>query len=609
MNGYEGGDLSLNTGHLSNYGQTAYPTPGPSAYPDFTSPSPTNQYTHSLANGLDMTHQMQHTPQQNSWNDMYPLEQRLSHQMPPPSPMLPSPRQPQQQFQQWNATPPPSLLHEQHRHQQHRQSLPNMLPNQMRGMPMPVNGGGGVQYSNNQMMQDPASAQRRDEEVLLRTLAQATIQRVSFKEALNRLHGTHGHAANLWKDYYLENKYRLDNQLNNFLSKRQAKIKMEHHTPGASPIPSHVSSQSQIPMNNLAMNPFPMRQPSQPQEPLPTTISPAQIHIPPAARSTSKTDVRRSTNPVQTAPPPPSTASPNPGSRSPSPPTLILPSGRGNKFTPQDKDFFIKFITRRLKQDPSLTRNDLCDLLAEKAPHHSSQSWGSHWAGNHELPDKILAEAKGEVPESEMLEDDEDKPKAKSKPKAKPTARSNRRRRVDDSDEEEEAPLPAKRAPARRRPSYREISSDEEVVDEPEDDYEETDGLTEDMPWEDDADYREEQDDDHEFPEFDEKSMGRPGGPYTESDFAILARYIATYADFSAASHQEKWATYHKNYPQRTAKAWSDYYRRNDKGLEKLAQRIRQRVPPVHGTTGNNISKRKSQDDAPGRRTRRKATS
>jgi len=63
---------------------------------------------------------------------------------------------------------------------------------------------------------------------------------------------------------------------------------------------------------------------------------------------------------------------PEPPSRSPSPPTNIVPQGRGNKYTPEDREFFIKFIGWRLKQDSSLNRNDLCNLLAEKV---SSLTW------------------------------------------------------------------------------------------------------------------------------------------------------------------------------------------------------------------------------------------
>lgn len=64
---------------------------------------------------------------------------------------------------------------------------------------------------------------------------------------------------------------------------------------------------------------------------------------------------------------------PEPPSRSPTPPTTVVPHhGRGNKYTQKDREYFIKFIGWRLKHDPTLTRNDLCDLLAEKVWHFFS---------------------------------------------------------------------------------------------------------------------------------------------------------------------------------------------------------------------------------------------
>lgn len=57
---------------------------------------------------------------------------------------------------------------------------------------------------------------------------------------------------------------------------------------------------------------------------------------------------------------------PEPPSRSPSPPTNIIPQGRGNKYTQEDRDFFVKFVGWRLKQDSSLSRQEICDLLAKK---------------------------------------------------------------------------------------------------------------------------------------------------------------------------------------------------------------------------------------------------
>ena len=57
---------------------------------------------------------------------------------------------------------------------------------------------------------------------------------------------------------------------------------------------------------------------------------------------------------------------PPPPSRSPSPPREIVPQGRGNKYTSEDRDFFIKFISWRLKGNPKLTRMELCEQLAGK---------------------------------------------------------------------------------------------------------------------------------------------------------------------------------------------------------------------------------------------------
>lgn len=57
---------------------------------------------------------------------------------------------------------------------------------------------------------------------------------------------------------------------------------------------------------------------------------------------------------------------PDPPSRSPSPPTNLVLRGRGYKYTTEDREFFVKFIGWRLKQDPTLTRLDICNLLAEK---------------------------------------------------------------------------------------------------------------------------------------------------------------------------------------------------------------------------------------------------
>jgi hypothetical protein len=57
---------------------------------------------------------------------------------------------------------------------------------------------------------------------------------------------------------------------------------------------------------------------------------------------------------------------PDPPTRSPSPPTLVVPQRRGNKFTTEDREFFINFLGWRLGQNPGLNRQELCEMLADK---------------------------------------------------------------------------------------------------------------------------------------------------------------------------------------------------------------------------------------------------
>lgn len=65
-------------------------------------------------------------------------------------------------------------------------------------------------------------------------------------------------------------------------------------------------------------------------------------------------------------PPYPDIPVPDPPSRSPTPPTKVQLGANGNRYTQADRDYFFKFITWRLKLDPSSTKKELCDQLAEK---------------------------------------------------------------------------------------------------------------------------------------------------------------------------------------------------------------------------------------------------
>jgi len=235
--------------------------------------------------------------------------------------------------------------------------------------------------------------------------------------------------------------------------------------------------------------------------------------------------------------PPPNTEVrvPPPPSRSPSPPRHIVPQGRGNKYTPEDRDFFIRFISWRLKFNPSLTRVDLCEQLAEKAPHHTSQSWASYWSNHHDLPDKILAAAHGEAYGSE----DEDESESSA----------------DDKDE----------FPLKRRPKYYEssISSGEDRLSTSVDDARES------------SEEDEDDDDDGPVRVYSESDMGTKGSPFTDADLYITAKYVASFPDFENVTARERWDPYNELHPQRSAKAWTEYYRRYEHAIKRLAAKIR----------------------------------
>ncbi|KAF8898901.1 hypothetical protein BD779DRAFT_1795470 [Infundibulicybe gibba] len=333
--------------------------------------------------------------------------------------------------------------------QMQQQSFPNgLLPNGMQSMNN-VN----IPFLHQQVIQDAlrmsAPVEASDEGLLIQVLLDSRKKGETYKDALNSLHGRNGHAASLWKDYYLDHKHRIDEYI-------------------------------------------------------------SCCFVPP-------------------------NAIPEPPSRSPSPPTIIIPhNGRGNKYTPEDRDFFLKFISWRLKCDSTLTRNDLCAQLAEKAPHHSAQSWASHWSNRHDLPDKILAAAQGEDYNSDP----------------------------EMSSEEETVAI-------RPRPKYRDPSSDEE---------EEKTSQTHTQSSSDSDDSN----DDMSLKSWDASEMGTKGGPFTDADLYITAKHVASLSNFHQLSNKEKWGPYSERFPQRSAKSWAECYRRFEKPIDKLVKKIRSRQHQPH---------------------------
>ncbi|KAK7059136.1 hypothetical protein VNI00_001762 [Paramarasmius palmivorus] len=433
--------------------------------------------------------------------------------------------------------------------QQHQNQQPVQVPQQMQtpqhfnpgqwGLPMPppqfpngmnMNGMGlmgmgmppfPLPMFPQQMIQEAlglsAPVGSNDEPILIEALSNRRTRKESLKDALNGLHGKNGHSAILWKDYYLEHSDRLDAEVRKHSGSPAAKEKEEPKD--TKPIIKAVKKP--------IIKPEPSPEPSisavkrRGRPPAKSTTPQTQKSSASTSRTQSAPQVksgRRSTNNSLTvdAPsydhrmPPPNMEIriPEPPSRSPTPPTKVVPSSRGNKFTPEDKEYFIKFISWRLKCDSDLSRNELCEMIAEKAPH-------------------------GE-------EEDEDE---------------------EDESSEEEMPKKV------RRPKYKDPSSDEDEDDE---DAEGSDDDTEEEEEE-----ESEEDDRSKLPKFDENAMGVSGGPFTDADLAITARYVSTFNDFSAVTNSEKWGPFAERYPQRAAKSWAEYFRRNEKAIMKLAKRIR----------------------------------
>ena len=115
----------------------------------------------------------------------------------------------------------------------------------------------------------------------------------------------------------------------------------------------------------------PLRQSRQPKRSTPNAPTPSLSNRPskrPRATLNSMSapplpiDLPAKLMPLQadiTLPPPPS--------RSPTPPTKIEVGTNGNKYTEEDRAYFLKFISWRLSQDASLTKKDLCAMLHQKA--------------------------------------------------------------------------------------------------------------------------------------------------------------------------------------------------------------------------------------------------
>jgi hypothetical protein len=244
---------------------------------------------------------------------------------------------------------------------------------------------------------------------------------------------------------------------------------------------------------------------------------------------------------------------PEPPSRSPSPP--IIPatrtSGRVTRYTAADDEYLIKFIGWRLKQEPTLTRQDICDQLAKKMPHHTASAWLSHWRRfNDGLPDAIYDAAhidKEEDDEDDEGQDDDDGTGSAISSLTEESEvseyKSRTRTRTTLSSRRGRAPLRRSR-----------VAGDEDA----------------------DADGSDEEGDEGAGSSTtlseDEAAMGEAGGPFTDADQRVAARYISTLPEWGDMTSKQRWEGFVAKYPGRSYKSWSEYYRRMESKINKIAK-------------------------------------
>ena len=225
----------------------------------------------------------------------------------------------------------------------------------------------------------PVGSSANDDELLAKALHDTKKNGLTYRRAIENLHGVrtsclphkamsfkdsslkliksqiNNHAANLWKDYYLDHKPRIDRLVSSLgdASSEPAKppVRPPYTTikPGGEmkKLDSPATSSSHTKRRNSLPKPKPAK-------------------APPKRRTFNSITAPSPTYDSSMPAPNAEVQVPDPPSRSPTPPSRIVPGANGNRYTDEDKEYFIKFISWRLKLEPTLTKQELCEQLSQK---------------------------------------------------------------------------------------------------------------------------------------------------------------------------------------------------------------------------------------------------
>jgi hypothetical protein len=161
------------------------------------------------------------------------------------------------------------------------------------------------------------------------------------------------HAANLWKDYYLEHKSRIDDMVSQLQPIKTAKKPVRFDLgPKALSAPTEVNPKQPKRGRFANIGSLSIR----------TKVTSSRTNIIPRARMSLPTPGRKHRSLSRHSDLP----IPAPPEVEPTPPTEVVKSSKGNLYTVEEKKYFSKYISWALHVDPLLTRSQLIEKLAEK---------------------------------------------------------------------------------------------------------------------------------------------------------------------------------------------------------------------------------------------------
>ncbi|KAG1749851.1 uncharacterized protein EDB91DRAFT_1109985 [Suillus paluster] len=418
-----------------------------------------------------------------------------------------------------------------------------------------------------QVMQDfyrlsaPVGQSPNDDSILTQALFQSKQSGKTYRQALEGLHGVNNHAANLWKDYYLDHHDRFDVLVARLAEKNQQPSKAVKKPFTSIPAATQSTSpQRDRERDSRKRQPSPsppLRQSRPPKRSTPTAISttPSLGYRPPKR---PRATLNSLSAPLLPANLPPKLMSlqadiilPPPPSRSPTPPTRIEAGTNGNKYTEEDRAYFLKFISWRLSQDASLTKKELCAMLHEKAPHHSAPSWTSHWHNRHDIADKILHSFQGEEDEDGDEDEDEDEENSDSPNTPSEVDEDSESEVIRQTTSSRRHTRPTARVPNTKTVASRRVTSFARRSPSRSSDIHDPSATT----------------------DTDEADMGAMGGLFTPADWRIIAKYVARTPGWNDMVSRERWEGFLERFPnsERSDKSWAEFYRRNEDAILSLA--------------------------------------